>query len=365
MSPATGPPPECLLVALKGEHAVAVVDARETSVMGRLATGVGPHQVAMNPVLGWAVSANNGTDEAAGFSLSVMDPGRMRVVKTIALGDFPRPHGLAFVGSSPRIVVTSQRESRSLVYDLRSGRVVREIPTLVEGAAFVVVGAGGSRAYVTSPESGYLAILDLDEGVLAARELLGQSLGQPALSPEGYELWIPDRDTDEVLVYDAVRRQLKGRIECSGGPVAVGFLPGRNLAAVACSRSSEVAFLHRAGWFEVSRVALGWAEEERLPGSGTPLTPVPFGLAVADSGNEIFVSCPNADMVTVLVLVGGRGGTQANEIPPGPDWIRCRELSLFPPAFAVYIKARLAVGEDPEGLAWYRPDAGTRRNAAK
>lgn len=355
--PPDAPPQERLAVALKGEHAVAVVDPVQLRVVGRLATGVGPHQVAVNPRLGWAVSANNGSDEAAGFSLSVMDLRRLRVIQTIALEDFPRPHGLAFIGASPRLVVTSQRESRSLVYDLRAGKVVREIPTLIEGAAFVVVGVGGSRAYVTSPESGYLAVLDLEAGTLVARERLGRSLGQPALSPEGYELWVPDRDADTIWIYDVNTLRLKGRVECPGGPVAASFLPRRNLVAVACARSSELSFLHRAGWFERSRVSLRWTDEERrLDGSAIRLTPVPYGLAVSDGGGEIFVSSPNADLVTILVLVESPGaGTPSPHPPPrGEPWIRAQELSLFPPPFAVYIRARLAVGEDPEGLAWFR-----------
>jgi DNA-binding beta-propeller fold protein YncE len=84
-----------LIVLNKAEASASLLDATTGTVVATLPTGTGPHEVAVSPDGRWALVANYGAGEG-GRSLTVLDVPARRVERTIDLGDYRRPHGVAW-----------------------------------------------------------------------------------------------------------------------------------------------------------------------------------------------------------------------------------------------------------------------------
>ncbi|HSN85819.1 MAG TPA: YncE family protein, partial [Thermoanaerobaculia bacterium] len=93
-----------LLVANKAEATVSLVDLGSGKVVATLPVGTGPHEIAVSPDGRLARVANNGAREAPGSSLTLLDVPGAKVVKTIGLGEYRRPHGLVFLDNGRALV---------------------------------------------------------------------------------------------------------------------------------------------------------------------------------------------------------------------------------------------------------------------
>ncbi len=352
---------EYLLAALKGEHAVAVVDTTDLELKWKLPTGIGPHQVAAHPS-GRAVTANYGSPESPGFSLTVLDLHRFRVRKTVPLGEFERPHGIGFLQDGRRVVVGSEKDRAVLVCDIETGRLLQEIPTLQKGTAYICISEAKARVYAASPESGSLAVLDLDESRLLTLLPVGKSLWDPALSPSGAELWIPDRSENALFVVDTHRLQIRDRVPCPGEPVAASFVPGTSFLVVVCAGSADLAVFDTPGRREAARYSLDWMEIEPISARGGSLKPIPFSVAVDRSGRRAYVSHPIASLVTVLDLylndnVPATARSKGTRFPEGygvPLPLTGPEMPDPRAEKWVLLVNRLRLGQNPEGLALVR-----------
>ena len=86
-----------LVVANKGEATASLIDLPSGQVVATLPTGEGPHEVGMSPDGRYALITDYGTRDAASNSLTLIDVPAARVVRTIDLGQYERPHGVEWL----------------------------------------------------------------------------------------------------------------------------------------------------------------------------------------------------------------------------------------------------------------------------
>src|SRR5687768_8975150 len=89
---ATAAPSGTLLVLNKSDDTVSFIDLASNEVKATLPTGDGPHEVAVSADGKTAVIANYGDSANPGKTLSVIDVPGKKVVRTIDLGEYRRPH---------------------------------------------------------------------------------------------------------------------------------------------------------------------------------------------------------------------------------------------------------------------------------
>ena len=108
VSPSETPATGTVIVANMGDNTATLIDVASRRVVATLPTGNGAHEVAVSNDGRWAVVSNYGVRGAPGNSLTVIDVPSAKVVRTIELGEFRRPHGSAFLpGDSVFAVVKS------------------------------------------------------------------------------------------------------------------------------------------------------------------------------------------------------------------------------------------------------------------
>lgn len=193
-----------LVVLNKSDATASLVDLGKNKVVATVATGVGPHEVTVSPDGKLAVVCNYGTREEEGSSLTVIDVPAGRAVKTISLGEYRRPHGIAWVpGKRSVVAVTAEDNQALLTVDVEKGEVTKSIPTGQEVSHMVVVSPDGSRAFVANIGSGSIppSISGRGSGfptlplVKAQRESISLLTGSKSGSPTGKRTrspsWMP------------------------------------------------------------------------------------------------------------------------------------------------------------------------------
>src|SRR5207248_5702986 len=117
-----------LVVLNKAEASASIISLADGRTIATMPVGDGPHEIAISPDGQWAVAANYG-GRTPGNSLTVLDLRNRRAVRTIDLGSYARPHGIAWLPDGKHVVVTSEQARAVVVVDVPNGRVERAIDT--------------------------------------------------------------------------------------------------------------------------------------------------------------------------------------------------------------------------------------------
>lgn len=328
---------DTLLVANKSDATVSLVDLPGGEVVATLPTGAGPHEIAVSPSGRLAVVADYGGREP-GSTLTVVDVPAAKVLRTIDLGEYRRPHGLAFVDER-RVAVTAEAAKALLVVDVESGEVARAVPTGQEVSHMVALGAGGTRAAVANIGSGSVTLVDLASGEKLADVPTGAGAEGVAMSADGRWVWVTNREADTVTLVDFVAREVAATIPSAEFPIRGELTPDGRHLLVTNAESGDLTVIDVAERKAVRRVDLalsGSGGEGRLmefEGSS-----VPIGVEIAPDGRRAWVAHANADVVQVLDLESWRP-VDVLRAGQEPDGMAYSPLDVAPPA----------AGEAPHG----------------
>ncbi len=96
-----------LLVGNKSDNTVWRLDLADGRRLGDIASGQGPHEIAVSPDGRIAIVTNYGHGRP-GDSLTVIDTAGGRATTTVDLGMHTRPHGARFLPDGDLLVTTEQ-----------------------------------------------------------------------------------------------------------------------------------------------------------------------------------------------------------------------------------------------------------------
>jgi YVTN family beta-propeller protein len=159
---------------------------------------------------------------------------------------------------------------------------------------------------------------------LAARTVLGHvATGKGAegidVSPDGKQVWVTNREADNVTVMDAASLAVEATLPSASFPIRVKLTPDGRRALVSNAKAGDLAVFDVAARTPLTRVAMplpAVAGDGRvLPFPGT----VPVGIVVTPDGARAFVAHANADAVAVVDLASLKmtGSLKAGKEPDG------------------------------------------------
>lgn len=294
---------DTLIVGNKAEATVSLIDLDSGKVVATLPTGVGPHEVAVSPDGRLAAVADYGTGAAPGSTLTVIDVPGARVVKTIGLGEYRRPHGLAWIAPD-RLLVTVEAQKALLEVDPGSGEVRRAVETGQEVSHMVAAAPGGSRAFVANIGSGTVTAIDLAAGKKLGDVATGAGAEGIAVGPDGKRVWVTNREADTVSAIDAASLEVVATVEPGAFPIRAEVTPDGRWVLVSNARSGTISVIDAASAKVARTIELGVeakdAEGRLLQfGEGSP---VPIGIEIAPDGKRAYVAAANADAIAVIDL---------------------------------------------------------------
>jgi DNA-binding beta-propeller fold protein YncE len=273
-----------LIVTNKAPATATVIDIGSGRILGTIPTGAGPHEIALSSDGRLAVVTDYGGQP--GRSLTVIGLPLMRVVRTIDLGTYTRPHGIAFLPGDSLVVVTSESSENVVVVNAVTGTVARAIATQGRGSHMVAVTADGARAYTGNIGSNTVSELDLRSGKFTRSWNVPAQPEAINVTPDGKEVWVGSNATGRVSVIDVASGTVTTAAEGVRWPYRILFTPDLNTVLLPDLRGEELRFVDRSSRRELARTS--------FPGGG------PQGIAITPDGRFIFQSLSSQGRVAII-----------------------------------------------------------------
>lgn len=302
---AAAAPSGTLLVLNKSDDTVSFIDLASIKVKATLPTGDGPHEVAVSSDGNTAVITNYGDTANPGKTLTVVDVPGKKVLRTIDLGTYSRPHGIAWL-QGDEVAVTVEGSKALLVVGVNDGKVKHAIATDQVGTHMVAVSSKHRRAFTANIGSGSTTVIDLASHQRVTDVTTGKGAEGIAVSPDGSEVWVTNREANTVSIIDPATLKITATLEPGKMPIRVKFTPDGTRALVSNAVSGDVAIFDTVSRKKITSIPMQ-KQGEKLDdtkrmasqfGSG----PVPVGILIPDSLQLAFVANTNFDTVTVIDL---------------------------------------------------------------
>jgi YVTN family beta-propeller protein len=302
------------LVANQESASATVADFTRNSAFN-LHVGTGPHEAAISPDGKLGVLSIYG-DKTPGNQLAIVDLATRKLVRTIDLGNYKRPHGAIFLpGNSTLLAVTSEATQRVLLVDVTQGSIVAEIPTENPLSHMMGITADGKHIYTANVRAGSISELDVAKRAFTRQLQVATQTEGIAVRPDGKEVWVGSNDAGTVSIVDTKSWTVVAKISGFGMPYRIGISPNGKLAAICDPKDSSVHVVDVA-----SRKLLG-----NITGLGAP-----NGVTIAPDNRTAFVTAPDTREVVAVDLVS-RTVRARMPVQSSPDGVAYAPITL-PPA---------------------------------
>jgi len=294
-------PSPALIVLNKEDANLAIVDPTSGKVVGRVPTGVGPHEVAVSSDGKLAVVGNYGTGPEPGKTLSVIDLVTQKELHRVDLGPLRRPHGVTFAGgkayftaeankligrydpaanqvdwlqgtgqntthmvlvsSNLNRIFTSNISSDSISIFERSGNGENWNQTVVpvgKGPEAFDVSPDGNELWTAHSRDGGVSVINVNSRQVVDTIKLGtKRSNRLKFTPDGKHVLITDLDAGELVVLDAQTRKEVKHIKLGRGPEGILMIPDGSLAYVAVAGDNTIAVVDLKTWDVTGHITTG------------------------------------------------------------------------------------------------------------
>jgi len=281
-----------LIVLNKAEATASLIDLASGYTVSTLPTGDGPHEVAVSPDGRWAVASNYGA-ATPGHTLTVLDLTTRAVARTVDLGPYTRPHGMAWTGDGRRLLVTSETSRSVVVVNTATWTVESTIATDSLPTHMIAVSPDGRRAYAASIQAGRVVMLDLERGTVLGTSAAAAGSEGIAVSPDGRDVWVACRAANVVAVLDATTLQLEDTLPSPIFPIRVRFTPDGRRVLVSNARSGEVRVFDARSRRPIATVAIPYDSARAVTtmlGAQFAGSALPIGVLASPDGRSAYVA---------------------------------------------------------------------------
>jgi DNA-binding beta-propeller fold protein YncE len=242
---------------------------------------------------------------SGGSTLTVIDVPGLKVVRTINLGEYHRPHGIAFLPGDSLVAVTSEMSRNVVIVAVQEGVVRKAIPTQHNGSHMVGVTANGTRAYTGDIGSNTVSELNVVTGEYVRSWDVPTQPEAINVTPDGSEVWVGSNATGKVSVVTPATGAVVTAAEGFGWPYRIFFTPDVKTVLLPDLRKEELRFVDRATHRELGRISFA--------GGG------PQGITMTPDGKFVLQSLSQQARVAVVDAMARKvvGYIPAGETPDG------------------------------------------------
>jgi YVTN family beta-propeller protein len=233
------------LALLKGSNALVYL-APDGKVLTTVPVGQHPHEMAFSPDRKLLYTTDNGTMRienpgAGGNSLSIIDVAARKKIGDIPLGGHHRPHGIDVDPKTGLLAVTTEAPDKLLIVDPVKRSVLKHFDTKGKTSHMVTFGPGAKWAYVSNSTSGTVSAINVDSGEVKLIRT-GERPEGSVLSKDGKELYVVNRESNNITVIDTARNQAIANIPAGKGPVRIASTPDGSTLVYALMHEKKLAF---------------------------------------------------------------------------------------------------------------------------
>ncbi len=292
-----------LVVANMADNTATVIDLESETVLATLPTGPAPHEIAVTADGRYAVITNYGVRDGPGNSLTVIDLQAVAVAKTIDLGVYQRPHGIAVLPSRDVALVTSEMSQVVILVNLETGEVESAIPTGGRAAHMLAMTGDGRRVYVSNIVDGTITEIDLELGEPLRQVPIADFVEGITVNPDGALVWIGSNKDKTVSVFDPESGTIVATLDGFGFPYRMAVTPDSRTAVLSDPASGEIRIVDVATRKERHRIVV--PKDGVLPSAEIPGSPAPEGIALSRDNRMAYVSLQGKNQAAAIDLDSG------------------------------------------------------------
>lgn len=299
-----------LLILNKNDATLALVDPATNSVIAKVPTGDGPHEVVASTDGRYAFVSNYGA-QTPGSTISMIDLAARKELRRIDVTPLSRPHGLAFYDG--KLYFTSETSQIVGRYDPDTNKIDAQYPTGQQTSHMVLISHDGRHLFTANIRGNSISIFNrgADGGWTNATAIpVGRGPEGLDLSPDGRELWTAHSQDGAVSVIDVEKRLVAATIDLkTRRSNRVKFTPDGAHVLITDLDAGELIVLDARARKEVTRVALGRSVE------GILMNPDGSKAYVAENGDDA-VAIVDTKTWAVTGRIRAGGG------PDGMAWVK-------------------------------------------
>ena len=292
-----------LIVANMADNTATVIDLESETVLATLPTGPSPHEIAVTADGRYAVITNYGDRSGPGNSLTILDLETVTVAKTIDLGLYQRPHGVAVLPSRDVALVTSEMSGMVILVDLKTGEVESAIPTEGRASHMLAMTGDGRRVYTTNIVDGTITEIDIEAGVPLRQVPIADFVEGITVNPDGALVWIGSNKEKTVSVFDPESGTIVATLDGFGFPYRMAVTPDSRTAVLSDPASGEIRIIDVATREERHRIVV--PKDGVLPSAEIPGSPAPEGIALSRDNRMAYVSLQGKNQAAAVDLESG------------------------------------------------------------
>src|SRR5262245_47983793 len=297
-----------LLVLNKEDATLAFVNPATGQVLGKVATGEGPHELAVSADGKIAFASNYGTGPAPGHTISMIDIATQKELRRIDVAPLSRPHGLAFAAG--KLYFSAEANRKIARYDPAANRVDWEFETGQNGTHMVLPSKDATTIFTSNIGSDNVSAVHQGPGGAWTQTIIAVGKGPEGIdfSPSGREVWSAHSRDGGVSIIDVATKKVVQTIELgTKRSNRIKLTPDGKFALVSDLEAGDLVVVDTAARKEIKRLPLG-----RMP----------EGILIPDN-TQAFVAVNGDNHVAVIDM---KSWTVARRISPGngPDglaWI--------------------------------------------
>lgn len=283
-----------LLVAQKGERALAIVDPATGNLIADVAeNGVTGHEVAASPDGRFAVVpiyGNSGVGKPGtdGSNILFIDLATHKIVGNLQFPHGVRPHCPKF-GPDGLLYVTTEIDHAVTVIDPKTEKIVGAIPTGQPESHMLVISRDGTRGYTANVGPGTVSVLDLKARKLIKVIPVSGQIQRIAISNDGRWIFTADQTKPRVAVIDTATLKVTKWIPLDG--LGYGAAPTRDgrWLLIAVPNANDVNVIDLKTMTVARTIPLGAHTS-------------PQEVLVQPDGKAAFVSCIGSNRVAEIDL---------------------------------------------------------------
>lgn len=298
---------QTLLVLNKADNSLSFLDPGTLKVLKTIPTGEGPHEVCVSDDGETAFVAHYGHQQP-GNSIGLIDVARMTEIKRIDLGPLFRPHGLVFADGA--VFGTAEGSRAVFRYHPAKDKLDWIMGTGQSVSHMLAVLPGAEKMYTADILSNTVTVLHFNKPPLpefCRRIPVGPKPEAIAVTPSGTEVWVGHNEDGKIRVIDTATDTVVHEFIVGKMPIRIHFTPDGKRALISDPPAGELIVADVVKRDVLKRIA--------LPGA-------PVGIAIAPDGKSAFVALTQTNEVARIDLaaltVSGKGATGKN--PDGIAW---------------------------------------------
>jgi YVTN family beta-propeller protein len=280
--------------------------------LSEVKVGIFPHEMAFSPDRRLLYVTDNGLlwmiDKGEGSNtISIIDAAARQKMGVIDLGIYHRPHGIAVLPTTGRLIVTIENPNGLLLIDPVARRVLRHYDVRGEHPHMVLLGPKAETAWASNTNSGEVAVVNLTSGEVEKVIPTGKNPQGGVMTKDNNWIYLTNNASNTISVIDANKRVVAGDIETGNGPARIALTPDERTLVYNLQAGEGVGFADVRARAETIRI--------KLPGR-------PLSLSLSKDGRIAYLGVQDSDKIAIVsVLKRKITGVIDTPVGAGPDTV--------------------------------------------